>query len=291
MVRYDWERMIKSFRRRQLFLNHMDAWQVSTIIVALALLIHHALSWRTALLLPAIGGGAWLAFAVNDFYDAPYDALEPNKAARNYFCRFRPGPQTTRKFTAVSVFLLLLFLPFGWRGVAVFTVGHMVMWAYSAPPLRLKNVPVADLMMHAAFVQTFPYAATLLLIEAPWRQLDGLLITILMLASLTAQLEQQARDFEVDRRSGGTFTTRAGLRRTLVGLRILTGVMIGGAAVFVWRGAFPWFVLPYGAIGLPALLHRFLRREKTPRSETLVIVSTSTAFLYTLAIVSVRLWG
>jgi hypothetical protein len=40
-------------------------------------------------------------------------------------------------------------------------------------------------------------------------------------------------------------------------------------------------LLPFGLIGLPALLHRFWRKPEAPRSERLVLLSTTAGFLYT----------
>jgi hypothetical protein len=83
-------------------------------------------------------------------------------------------------------------------GWLLWLVSGLVAWAYSAPPLRLKMRPGLDLLTHALFVQTFPYVVSLVLIRARWGLLDWVLLAILFLASLTAQLEQQARDFVVD---------------------------------------------------------------------------------------------
>ena len=93
--------------------------------------------------------------------------------------------------------------------------------------------------------------------------------------------EQQARDFAVDVQAGGTFTTWLGQGRVVRGLRWMTAVCLLIALVFVLTGTIPWFLLPFGLIGLPSLLHRFWRPSETPRSEWLVLLSTTAGFLYT----------
>ena len=55
------------------------------IISMVMLLVHEAVSPQTVLLLGAYSAGYWLAFALNDFYDVPVDALDPAKRERNYF--------------------------------------------------------------------------------------------------------------------------------------------------------------------------------------------------------------
>ena len=266
----------------KLFSNHMDAWQVALIIATLPLIIHGETRWETAVLALAIGVGYWFAFALNDYFDAPFDQLDRQKAERNFFV------QTAVPGWVVAIFAIvllagfaLMFAQFGWPGWLFWAVSGFIAWAYSAPPLRLKTRPGPDLLTHALFVQTFPYLACLILIQASWGLLDWVLLAILFLASLTAQLEQQARDFAVDAQTGGTFTTRVGLVLVLRGLRGATAVCLLIALVFVLNGTIPWFLLPYGLIALPALLHRFWRSPETPRSEKLVILSTTFGFLYT----------
>jgi 4-hydroxybenzoate polyprenyltransferase len=266
----------------KLISNHMDAWQVALVIATLPLLIHGAIRRETAVLALAIGVGYWFAFALNDYFDAPFDRLDEQKAQRNFFVQ-QPTP---RWLVAVfSVVLLAVvaaaFAPFGPLGWLLWLVSCLVAWAYSAPPLRLKMRPGLDLLTHALFVQTFPYVMSMVLIRASWGLLDWVLLAILGLASLTAQLEQQARDFVVDGLAGGTFTTWLGQGRVVRGLRGITAVCLLIALVFVLSGTIPWFLLPFGLIGLPALLHRFWRSAETPRSERLVLLSTTAGFLYT----------
>ena len=141
--------------------------------------------------------------------------------------------------------------------------------------------PGFDILTHALFVQTFPYLVCLVLIQAAWGVLDWVVLAILFLASLTAQLEQQARDFEVDLEAGSTFATELGRERVIKLLRGATAVCLLIALISILSGTIPWFLLPFGVIGLPALLHRFLRSSETPRSERLVILSTTAGFLYT----------
>jgi chlorophyll synthase len=270
----------------KLISNHMDAWQVALVIATLPLLIHGAIRWETAVLVLAIGIGYWFAFALNDYYDAPFDALEPQKAARNFFVQLPLPGWLVLLFSAGLLGLVALaYAQFGGLGWLFWGISCFMAWAYSAPPLRLKMRPGLDILTHALFVQTFPYLVCLVLIQATWGLLDWVLLAILFLASLTAQLEQQARDFEVDVQAGGTFTTKMGRERVIKGLRGATAVCLLLALVSVLSGTIPWFLLPFGLIGLPALLHRFWRPPETPRSERLVILSTTAGFLYTGLIV------
>ena len=265
----------------KLISNHMDAWQVALVVASLPLIIHRAIQGETAVLVLAIGVGYWFAFVLNDFFDAPFDALDQQKARRNFFVQV---PVSGWVMVLFSMALLAgiggAYAQFGLWGWLFWAISCFIAWAYSAPPLRLKMRPGLDLITHTLFVQTFPYVVSLVLIQAGWSLLDWMLLIILSLASLTAQLEQQVRDFVVDLRSGSTFTTWVGRERVVRGLRWVTAVCLLVALISVLTGTIPWFLLPFGLIGLPALLHRFWRRPETPRSERLVLLSTTAGFLY-----------
>lgn len=267
----------------RLVLNHMDAWGTTLIIAALALLIHDALNARSLSLLLALTAGYWLAFALNDYYDAPYDRVDPAKAARNVFVG---GGMSRRKgllgVAGMSVFLFVAFAQFGLRGYLTLVVSLFIMWGYSAPPLRFKSRPGLDLVIHAVFVETFPYFSCLFLIGAAWGRLDYVMLLILFLSSLAAQLEQQIRDFAVDARTGRTFATAVGLQRTRLLLRVVTAALVVVAVVNLLNGTIPLFIAAFGLIALPIIVHRLLHpRSEAPRPEKLVYASAATALFYT----------
>lgn len=266
----------------KLISNHIDAWQVALVIATLPVLIHEAIRWETAVLILAIGVGYWFAFALNDYFDAPFDQMDGKKAQRNFFIAVPVKGWIVALFSgSLLAVLAAAFAQFGRVGWFLWGLSCFIAWAYSAPPLRLKIRPGLDLITHALFVQTFPYFICMLCIKANWGLLDWVLLAILFWASLTAQLEQQMRDFAVDVQSGGTFTTRIGRATVLQGLRLATAVFLLVALLAILNGTIPWFLLPFGLIGLPALLHRFWRQPEKPRSERLVLFSTTAGFIYT----------
>ena len=265
-----------------LLLNHMDAWGSTLIIATLALLLHDNLNWDSVPLVAALTTGYWLAFALNDYFDAPYDAVDPRKARRNFFVHFSLSRrQLLLPAALLSAFPFLILATYGWFGLLMALLAFFVPWAYSAPPLRLKNRPGLDLLTHALFVETFPYITCLLLTQTQWMRLDIVMILILFLASLTAQLEQQLRDFQVDVSTGTTFATRFGHRSTAHLLKAATAVLALVAVIHVVDGTIPLFVAAFGLISLPALLHRFLRDRRQPRSEWLITLSAAAGLLYT----------
>ena len=267
----------------RLLLNHMDAWGTTLIIATLALLIHDAISARSLFLLLALTAGYWLAFALNDYFDAPFDKADPVKAARNVFV---VGSVSRAKgllgLAGMSVFLFAAFAQFGTRGYLTLAVSLFIMWGYSAPPLRFKSRPGLDLLIHAVFVETFPYFICLFLIGAEWGRLDYVMLLILFLSSLAAQLEQQIRDFAVDVQTGHTFATAFGLWRTRLLLRMVTAALVLVALVNLLNGTIPLFIAAFGLITLPIIVHRLLHpRSEAPRPEKLVYASAAAALFYT----------
>src|SRR5690606_26024412 len=79
----------KSRQRAPLLLltNHLDAWGLTFVIVTLFFVIHDAFTPPNIGLLLAITAMYWLGFAVNDYYDQPYDSVNQEKTERNAFAQ------------------------------------------------------------------------------------------------------------------------------------------------------------------------------------------------------------
>ena len=141
-----------------------------------------------------------------------------------------------------------------------------------------------DLVIHAIFVETYPYLVVLILIDAAWQPLDTVMVSVLFLSSTAAQLEQQIRDFEVDSRTGRTFATTIGRGPTRWLLRLVTALLILVFGVNVVTGTIPVYIAVFGLITLPIILIRLLRRRGSSRPEKLVLAMAAMALLYTGAL-------
>lgn len=264
-----------------LFFNHADAWGLTLLIASTALVLHGHSSPRGHALVACLGLCYWWGFALNDYFDAPYDAQEARKGQRNFFVQVHLSPRLMQALTGgLLAGVLLIFAQFGGRGLLLFAVGSAAMWSYSAPPLRLKRRPGLDLLAHMLFVQTFPYFATVFALGFRLGALDGVLLLAFLLGSLGAQLEQQARDYELDCRTEGNFTTRVGLRATVRALRLVTGLLILLVGGSIALGLVPGWLVPFALLGLPVMLHRFVRDRQSPRSEALIRLTLLACLLY-----------
>jgi 4-hydroxybenzoate polyprenyltransferase len=263
--------------------SHVDAWGVAFVCAMLPLWLHEAFSLPALWLVGAVTSGYWLAFAINDYFDAAHDAHDPVKAQRNLFAQREVAPRRLwGGLVLVVAFWLPAFLQFGWRGAAVVLVGGLVMWAYSAPPLRLKSRPILDLITHALFVETFPYWVVLVLIGVGWKSADYAMLLILLLASLTAQLEQQLRDYAVDLRTDRNFTTTYGPPVTRFLLQAATLLLLIFTTAAFFNATLPLPLLPLALIALPILLRRFGRKGWNPAQQALSYWLAVVAGLYLL---------
>jgi 4-hydroxybenzoate polyprenyltransferase len=266
-------------------LKRIDAWGVTFIMSALALVIHHAITVQSSILLIAITADYWWAYWLNDYFDAKYDSEDEVKAHQTFFVH-RPGARQLVTVVSVLVFGLStpVFLSFGWSGAIVLLITFFIMWAYSAPPLRLKSRPGLDLLTHALFVQTWPYIICIWLTLSAWTELDGILLGIFFLTSLNGQLNQQIRDFDVDSRTDTNFATRLGLPKTMFILKVSTSVVVVLALFALKEGSIPWLFAPLGVLGLPKIVYQMLHRlDRSQRSfpRWLVYILTLLALIYT----------
>lgn len=265
-------------------LKRIDAWGVTYIVSALVLVVHHALTVQACLLLAAITANYWLGYWLNDYFDADHDSNDEYKARQNLFVQ-RPSARRLVRGVVSLVFGLssALFISFGWQGVIVLLLNFLVMWAYSAPPLRFKSRPGLDLLTHALFVQTWPYVICMWLTRSTWTQLDGILLGIFFLTSLNGQLNQQIRDFEVDTRTDTNFATRVGLAKTIFTLKVCASVVVVLCLWALTSGSIPWPFVPLGLLALPKIGHQMLRRLNRSNHifpRRLVYISMLLALLY-----------
>jgi 4-hydroxybenzoate polyprenyltransferase len=260
----------------------MDAWGLTFVIISLFLLIHDVITPRNLTLMLAITTMYWLGFAVNDYYDVPYDAVDSTKSKRNAFILDARIKRSFRWIAFVVVaFAFAAFAQFGWRGIALFGFSLLILWGYSAPPLRLKSRPLFDLITHLLFVETYPYLVCLLLIAPQATMTDVLVLAFFGLASTGAQLEQQIRDYDVDRQFEQTFTTTFGIGLSSWILKTASAGLFMIGMVGLITQMLPLWMLPYLAMGTPSVLHRFFRPIDAPRPERLIRWTVITVMIYT----------
>lgn len=265
-----------------LITNHMDAWGVTFTIVSVFIFLHQTVNRDTIILLIGLTLAYWFGFAVNDYFDADIDVESPDKVKRNFFIHYPVSKTVFFLFLGIVIMLAtgIGFYQFGVTGILSAIVALFIVWGYSSPPLRLKSRPGLDLLTHALFVQTFPYLICLILADVPVIAVDYVMLAFFFFSSLSAQLEQQIRDYEIDKLSDSNFTVQFGKSVSGGLLTIFTIVPIAILTVGFLSGILPVFMLPLVGAGVPLAFHRFLRGQNAPRSEKLIRVIMVIVLIY-----------
>ena len=154
-------------------------------------------------------------FANNDYFDRHIDALDEKKRLRNLFCTGRVTAKEVRALLIATAIISLAgslffsFFAFLFTAFALF-----VFYFYTAEPLRFKNKVGVDVLSHGIFINTFPYFFCLV---ALWDFSSGsvFLLAVLMMRSAIAQLLQEIRDYEVDKKVERNTVVALGQRKAI----------------------------------------------------------------------------
>ena len=133
------------------------------------------------------------------------------------------------------------------------------------------------------------YLTAILLASAPLLPIDLLAWAILALTSLSAQLEQQARDYGIDSKFERNFTTVVGLAVNHRLLSATSVLLLFSGTAGALAGMIPPVLWPGMALTVPMIVHRLMRPPGTPRSEPLIRASLAGGMVYIAAVVAAAL--
>lgn len=184
------------------------------------------------------------AFMINDIEDAPDDALDPARAAKNPVTSGHVSVRLGYNVCRVVAALTLVMYAFG--GVLVFITGTatlLLSHLYSWRRVRLKAWPVTDIVSHSLMLSGLLLLAGYFIYDAQpgivWFVTAG--VTFF---SVYGQLYNQLRDYDMDKAAGlkntaillgEANTLRASyLSIALAGLCLLAAIMQG--AFPLWLG-------------------------------------------------------
>ncbi len=262
-------------------LHRIDAWGVAFVVAGTALVVHREVRIETLGLAFAIALMYWVAYTVNDFFDAPYDAQDPRKASTNVFVA---RPESARAIAwmlaGASLAVLAIFARFGGPALWMLAIFVAFSSAYSAPPARLKDRPGLDLLIHGVFVLTWAYPSCLVALGVRWTTTDALIVALCFLASVGGQLRQQLRDFEVDARTARTFAVTVGARPALILHRIVQMLVVAVFGAGLAGGHVPVRLLPLGLAVAPSLVESLIPARVRARSMAITYVAFGSALAY-----------
>lgn len=147
------------------------------------------------------------AFMINDIEDAPDDARDPDRAARNPVTSgevtIRTGYAACRVVAATT---LILYALGGWYVLAIGFATLLLSHLYSWRPVRLKAWPVTDILSHSLMLSGLLLLAGYFIYHnAPG--LVWFVATGATLLSVYGQLYNQLRDYDMDKAAGLFNTT------------------------------------------------------------------------------------
>lgn len=176
---------------------------VSALGLSLASQTSPLIWWKSLLIIFANFLAFSFAFMINDIEDAADDAMDPKKAQRNPISAHRLTPRKAYFYTLLAAALSLGICAL--LGKLIFLFGCISIFLgfiYSWKLIRLKSLPLVDLVSHALFLGTLELlAATLIAAQIPQLTFLVWVAATIFIVSVIGDLDNELRDYEVDRQA------------------------------------------------------------------------------------------
>jgi len=160
------------------------------------------LDWLLAVITLANILAVAYAFMINDIEDAPDDALDPDRAARN---PITSGEIAVRVgYAACRLVALATLVLYAFGGLPVFLIGAatlLLSHLYSWRPVRLKAWPVTDVVSHSLMLSGLLLLAGYFIYDAQ-PGIVWFVAAAVTLVSVYGQLYNQLRDYDMDKAAG-----------------------------------------------------------------------------------------
>lgn len=209
-------------------LTRWKDWITIPLILVFAYFITlHSASVYTDLVFMLIAFSLSLAFgfAINDYFDAPYDKMKPivrNVISKNLVSKLHAAAFCT--FLLVSCIVIgYYFLSF--KAFVLLVALCILCFVYSSPPFRMKERAYLGIINHGMFYPILfvaGYTANLSF------NAEAVIFSIsTFMLSLLGDITQEIRDMDVDKKSKfKTTALKMGYSRSLTTLKILTTLTI-----------------------------------------------------------------
>lgn len=232
------------------------------------------LDWRLIFVTIANILAVAYAFMINDIEDAPDDARDPARAARNPVSMgeisVRFGYAACRTVAALT--LILYALGGFWAliiGIATLLLSHLYSWK----PVRLKAWPITDIVSHSLML------SGLLLLAGyfTYHTEPGIVWFVaaaVTLISVYGQLYNQLRDYDMDK-AAGLYNTAIVLGESYTRIAMYAAVALAAVSFLaaVWNGVFPLWLGGVVLISIP--ISMFVSPKTDMRGGTAVDASGS----------------
>ena len=167
-------------------------------------------------------------FAINNFFDAESDKINPRRKSINAIASGRISRQIAMLLIIILALIPLVISILVRYEVFIFCAYLLFLgWAYSSPPLRTTDIPVLDVMWH--FTGFFSYIIWGGLIAGGSIYYGSIELIIWLMAisigifSSIGQVGNHISDYSADKETGTvTFAVWAGLDKAKITINVLT---------------------------------------------------------------------
>lgn len=209
------------------------------------------------------------AFMINDIEDAPDDARDPDRAAKNPITSGRIGMRVG--YAACRVVAVATLLLYALGGSWVFLIGGatlLLSHLYSWRPVRLKAWPVTDIVSHSLMLSGLLLLAGYFIYHSS----PGVVWFVAACATLFSvygQLYNQLRDYDMDK-AAGLYNTAIMIGETRTRYVMYASVVLALICLLaaVTQGLFPLWLGIVGVIGISISM---LFRPKTDMRGTKLV--------------------
>jgi 4-hydroxybenzoate polyprenyltransferase len=159
-------------------------------------------------------------FAINNYYDIDTDKENPRRAHLNVMASGKISKQTGMLLNLIFIVIPLVLSLFFTVEVFVFCAFLIFwMWAYSAPPLRLKGRAGLDILWHFIVFLALVLWGTYL--AGSVSMINILVAVSLGIFGCFAQIDNHIQDYPFDKASGSkTFAVWIGIHKADVALKL-----------------------------------------------------------------------
>jgi 4-hydroxybenzoate polyprenyltransferase len=212
------------------------------------------------------------AFMINDIEDAPDDALDPDRAARNPITSGRLGVRVG--YAACRIVAAATLCLYALGGLPVFAIGVatlMLSHLYSWRPVRLKAWPVTDVVSHSLMLSGLLLLAGYFIYDAA-PGVVWFVAAAVTLVSVYGQLYNQLRDYDMDKAAGLNNTAMIlGQNYTRKMMYLTMALAAASGMVAIVQGAFPLWLGGVALIAIPVSM--FFRPSTDMRGSAVVEAS------------------
>lgn len=215
------------------------------------------------------------AFMINDIEDAPDDALDPARAAKNPITSGLLGVRIGYAACRVVAVATLLLYALGGVQVLLIGIGTLLLsHLYSWRPVRLKAWPVTDIVSHSLMLSGLLLLAGYFIYDSQ----PGLVWLVALgatLISVYGQLYNQLRDLHMDK-AAGLYNTAIilGPNYTRKMMYLTIGLAAACFLAAIVQGVFPLWL---GAVALVAVPVSMFYRSTTDMRGTVAVDASGRA--------------